>query len=384
MIDFTARRYSLLSLILLATILSFITSPAQAETASEMEMEQVCLNWLTLVVDRAGTWAGSTAPRIETVDDIVRDGELLGRCFTIHPDGFIVVPLLKELPPIKAWATEGRFDVNDEGGIPVLLKDLLSDRYRLYKEFYGSLEASQPATGEVLLGRGHRESWDQYAVSQKDFASSPQAAGSDEDEIMGPLTETVWDQRLPYNKYCPVGSQGLCVAGCVAISYAQIMRYHKWPVEGDGSYSYTWDGDYSCDEYSPGGVLTVDFSNPYDWDNMPLGCAFGCAPDDTAAVAELCYEVGVALDMGYGSCASGAYPGVMTWMMPEHFGYSSEMTEVHRSSYTVSQWFDIIQEQIRDSLPAEYSITGHSIVMDGFSTWGGMMQYQRVLLLSGL
>ncbi len=47
---------------------------------------------------------------------------------------------------------------------------------------------------------------------------------------IGPLLGTEWNQTFPYNRYCPGGCewteayQGLCPAGCVAITMAQVMN----------------------------------------------------------------------------------------------------------------------------------------------------------------
>ena len=107
------------------------------------------------------------------------------------------------------------------------------------------------------------------------------------------------------------------------------MAYHQWPPAGDGSHTYYWSGDGPV----PGRNLTADFSDPYDWAHIIDGCSFGCEPEDTAALAELNYEVGVACEMNYGADGSGAWPSIMLTHMPTYFGYSWDITEIYRSSY---------------------------------------------------
>ena len=95
--------------------------------------------------------------------------------------------------------------------------------------------------------------------------------------------------------------------GCVATATAQAMRYWSWPPSGVAGRSYSWNGDQSCDGNVEGRTLSATFSDPFDWANMPEVCYGSSSPEEKAAVAELSYEVGVALKMDYGRCGSGAY-----------------------------------------------------------------------------
>ena len=58
----------------------------------------------------------------------------------------------------------------------------------------------------------------------------------------GPLITWVWGQRAPYNYMCPLTDptpwggylpdEDHCRVGCVAVAIGQIMRYHRWPLQG--------------------------------------------------------------------------------------------------------------------------------------------------------
>ncbi len=342
-----------------------------ASVASSEEMELVCRNWLSQVVYDKGDWAGETNPDILKAEELVQDGQILGHCFAIAPTGYVMVPVLKELPSIKAYSTESNLNVSDTGGFTQLLKDVLTDRLRLYEDIYGSIEAAQPATGEVLLGRGNRERWDRYAVSTEEFDKFLNKSGRSPMDVVGPLMTTIWDQGSPYNDYCPMGDGGRCVAGCVATAYAQIMAYHQWPPSGDSSHTYYWSGDGPV----PGRYLTADFSDPYDWEHIINACFSGCEPEDSAALAELNYEVGVACEMNYGADGSGAWPSIMLAHMPTYFGYSWDITEIFRNDYNAASWFDIVRDQIDQDMPIHYVIHSHAIVCDGYDNSGGSMQY---------
>ena len=69
-------------------LVAFFISDSFAETATPGEMDNVCLNWLSVVVYENGGWAGVSNPEIVDVRDIVGDnGRVLARCYSIAPRG---------------------------------------------------------------------------------------------------------------------------------------------------------------------------------------------------------------------------------------------------------------------------------------------------------
>ncbi len=361
--------------------------PLRAERATLQEMELVCQNWLSYMVHQKGAWAGEVDPQIVNVDQIFEDGTLVGRCFSIAPNGFAVVPILKELPPIKAYSEGCRLSVNDEGGLALLLREVLLDRVRLFTRVYGSLDAVQPQIGDVLLGRGHRALWEQFSKSKQDFEADLAQGKFGLLTEAGPLLTTSWHQYGPYNGMCPAGDQSCivcpngkpptfpCKVGCVATATAQILRYWSWPPSGTGSHTYWWYGDDSCDGGTPGAWLTADYSDPYDWVHMPDSCDLGYTPEDSAALAELCYEVGVAFEMYYGVCGSGTWTSMALDVFPTYFRYDPGIDQEDRDQHDAAEWFSIIQEEINNSRPIQYRIRSHSIVCDGWRDTGGLNQY---------
>jgi len=374
-----------LSLVLLFCFLS--PEESRAERATRAEMELVCQNWLSYMVYQKGAWAGDTRPQIAKVDEINEGDTILARCFSITPRGYVAVPILKELPPIQAYSDEYDLDVNEGAGFPQLLREFLLDRIRLYTRVYGSLDAVQPPTGDVLLGRGHKVEWNRFLKSDQEFQADLRQDKFQRLTEVGPLLTTSWHQRAPYNYFCPRGDTTctICpsgklptiptVVGCVATATAQILKYWNWPPSGTGSHSYTWSGDYSCGGFTPSQVLYADYSDHYDWQNMPDSCDSGCSPQDTAALAELCYEVGVAFNMGYGVCGSGAYTADALTVFPTYFRYDPSIAKEDRSTHTAAEWFSIIQEDINNGRPMQYRIRSHSIVCDGWRDTGGQNQY---------
>ncbi|MCP4633409.1 MAG: hypothetical protein GY855_10830, partial [candidate division Zixibacteria bacterium] len=284
------------------------------------------------------------------------------RYFEIAPNGFVIVPVLMELPPVLVSSVDSHINFDEPGGVLFLIRDLLSDRINGFIDYYGSLEYS---TKENRSNTDfmYRDDWDNYLLNEKEFliqydlSSKTRAVG-------GPLLTTSWHQGAPYNNYCPMGDGGRTVVGCVATAAAQIMRYWEWPITGTGEKVYIWDGDDSCDdEGTPGMNLSADFSDPYIYDN------------DNNNLAELNYEVGVAFKMDYGRCGSGTYTAMAVDVFPAYFKYKGNINKQDRSSYSATGWYEIIEDEIEAGRPMQYRIYSHSIVCDGYRDTGGLLQY---------
>ncbi len=359
---------------LLALLLFFVLAMSSlAEVATYDEARQVCSNWLTYMTLQKGEWAGSSNPQIVDMREINMDGRLMGRCFVIAPSGYVVVPIIKELPPIKVCSETSELNPDDIDGFAYMLKQALDYSLRMYVEFYGSLDAVQPDKGEVLLGREHRRQWDRFLMEKEAFIAD--LTGSK--EVMaeyGPLLSSQWDQGDPYNQLCPIGDGGRTVVGCVATAAVQLMNYYQWPLEGVGSHLYYWGGDYSCEGSSPGKLLGADFSDKYSWDDMPLNCYSGCDATQNAALAELSYEVGISFNMDYGVCGSGAYTHNCMTVMPSYFRYLNQIQQRSRQTHTLTMWSEIIRDEVIAGRPMLYGIFSHAIVADGWRDPSGTAQ----------
>ncbi len=354
--------------------------PVRGELPTEKEMTLVCQNWLNLVVHEQGSWAGVTDPAITRFEDVVSGERLLARCYIIEPRGYIVVPNLKELSPVKAYSDECDWDLHGNGGAPVLIRDVLEDRLNRFVEIYGSIEKKQDENKRNWFSRNCREKWEYLSQPEGEFRSQLLRSTSSL-RSTGPLLNTYWHQNYPYNNNCPMGDGSRCIVGCVATALAQVMRYHEWPPYGNGSYSYDWDGDDSCNFGSAAGAgeLTAYFGTPYDWDNMPTTCYYGCTAAEKNALANLCYDVGVACEMDYGACSSGAYMARALQVLPEFFYYDDSIDLEYRSSHSANSWFNMIKTEIDAGRPMFYTLRmqggGHAIVCDGWRETGGLNQY---------
>ncbi len=339
-------------------------------------MQNVSQNWLSLMVYAKGDWAGSQTPQISDMQELKVNDTLLARVYSIQPQGYIVVPALKELPPVKAYSVSGYLDVNDPGGMAALLRDVLIERFRLYADYYGSLEASQSGKSEILFDQSNYNQWLRYRVSSAQFMNDLSKGDVDPGVEGEPLLSTSWHQGAPYNNDCPIGDGGSrTVVGCVATAAAQIMVYWQWPPHGSGNHDYYWNGDNSCGGSTPGQTLYADFTDKYDWANIVDECHEGCTDEQAAALAHLCSDVGIAFDMDYGVCGSGTWTYYATTVFPTYFYYDGSIQRKWRSNYTPQSWFDLIKAEIALGHPMEYRIYTHAIVCDGWREIDGNKQY---------
>jgi len=374
-ISFLLRTTTSLVFVLLCSLM--IASGVNAEKATLEEMNQVCQNWLSQRVFQGGSWAGSDNPKILSVDEINDGNQVIGLCFNITPRGYVIVPALKELPPIKVSSDECNIDINKTDGMAQLAKDILNHRTDAFIEMYGSMDFVEPAEDGTLFGGAHKEQWNQFIMKSDEFNStftkSPMLQG-------GPLLTVSWHQGTPYNDYCPIGYEGYrTVVGCVATAAAQIMKYHQWPPFGFSDHTYVWDGDDSCDPpYTSGASLSVEFWDDYDWANIPDECTQDSSALQQACVAELNYETAVAFQMDFGACGSGVFGSQIPFVMnawEEKFRYLDQMEEHQRGTYTSTTWFALIQEQIDINQPMEYFMTSHAVVCDGWRVESSFDQY---------
>jgi len=321
--------------------------------------------FLDLRIARDGGWGDRASAHVLGAETLERGGRLLGYWLPVEPRGHIIVSSLRALPAIKAWRSDSDFEPLEPGypelihGVFALTLDFLEDRYGDLDRL--PLEADPD---------GNREGWDGLLGG---------APGPRDLRSVGPLLSSSWHQGGPYNADCPPGDGGTCVVGCVATAAAQILAYWKYPEAGEGSSSYYWGGDDSCGGSTSGAVLSAQYSDPYDWENILGSYGGGYAPEQAAAVAELCYEMGVAFEMDYGVCASGAYLNVGVDVYPGHFRYSDEIDYLRRSEHSQAEWWELIRGEL-DAVPPRpisYGIHSHAIVCDGYSEDGGLYYHMN-------
>jgi hypothetical protein len=374
-------------------LISIVLVPALAWATimGSTDARQVGDDWISHITERYGSWGGAEDAYISDMEEFKGgDGLLLGYKFSIHPKGHIMVSLLSQLPPVKSYSTQYDFDVDEEGGYPALLRDTMEATLEFLENNYGPLDqlpeegispASNKESWDWLLGIGPRPVRDAgepeevipSAVKDRVLGNGAGPAGEtagppDYAPDYGPLVQSTWAQGYPYKNDCPWGDGGRTVVGCVATAAAQIANYWKYPRYGIGSHSYTWDGDDSCGGSTASRNVGATYSDSYDWDNMLNSYSGAYTPTEANAVSELSYEMGVAFDMDYGYCGSGAYTGDAVTVFPTYYRYADAPVKKDRADYaSASAWFAEIRKEFDNPLPRpiQYRIKGHSIVCDG-------------------
>lgn len=87
-------------------------------------------------------------------------------------------------------------------------------------------------------------------------------------------------------------------------------------------------------------------------------------------MAELCAEVGQAVDMDYGCTSSGAPTEDMEDVYEDNYRYSTACTKRDRDDHSALGWFNWMKNQFNVNRPVQYRIPGHSIVGDGWQEIG--------------
>lgn len=340
---------------LTATGFGAAVTPEEARLAAE--------NWITMVLAVEGSWGGSATATITKFQEFTRAGRQLGYFCGVEPQGYLVLSLLKELGPVKAWAANDNLDPDLEEGLTDLIKDGMERMLNSLELRLGPATTAKSSALSALLDQTYYELWEELLYPQSEFkarlASGESKANYTEGQV---LLTSAWHQNPPYNDQCPSmgcsNSNGRAIVGCVATAGAQILRYWNWPLTGSG------------------GTM---WSDTYDWINMRDTVGTGSPAAQISAVAELCHEVGVAVDMDYGCSASSAGTADMEGVYENNFRYSTSCRVDDRDDFSQAEWFSLLIENFTANRPVQYRIPGHSIVADGYDyVYPGPARYYHV------
>lgn len=261
--------------------------------------------------------------------------------------GYVIVSGDDEMTELVGYAENGFFDAEN---VPPQMQLWLDG----YAEYVAAVQSGKAKARKILL------------------SDSPSV-------VVEPLVTTKWNQDAPFNNFAPEytddnNNTQRCATGCAATAMAQIMKFHNWPEQGVGYYSY---------EHQSFGTISSNFSDHvYDWTNMIDRYNNGEYSSEQAdAVALLMKDCGVSLNMNYGPVSGASiysyYPA-----FKNYFRYSSRT--VNRSGCETAEFTKIITDELQEGRPIIYCGTGenggHAFVVDGYDTnyflhvnwgWGG-------------
>lgn len=167
-----------------------------------------------------------------------------------------------------------------------------------------------------------------------------------------------WGQWAPFNLRTPLSYP----TGCAATAMSIVMRYHQWPVMGQGSKTHIWKDS----------VMTADFEHTrYDWDNMPMSYD-SYTTAQAEAVSLLMRHAGIAVEMYYAAESSGARQSLVPGALTQHFRYAATTRLVSAADYDAATWEKMMRSEIDADRPVIYtgeSTMGrgsHGFVLDGY------------------
>ena len=183
-----------------------------------------------------------------------------------------------------------------------------------------------------------------------------------------PMVTTKWNQGAktydptnPYNGDCPKVDGMLTLTGCMATALAQVLNYHKWPKQLNNPLA----------GFSTMHGLTIDELPvvAFDWENMADDYYQPTTDAQQKAVAQLMRYCGQAIQMDYTTSTSNGFYYDLD-MLVNDFGYHQGVAFVHGDNYSVSEWENMIYQELAENRPVVYgaqgSVGGHAFVLDGY------------------
>ena len=246
------RYHSRLSLLITTFLLVTTLTPAQ-ESSIERARTLASQFLMQQRIDRKGLPDTPSLLEVYQSPDTVPNRLF---CFQDEKSGFVFLVEHRGELIITGFAPEGVFDTT---AINPALRSLMS-HYEQASAINIPQQAMAPAKGKA----------------------------SSVNPLLG-IESINWNQNGLYSAACPYDAANgtNALAGCVAVTMGQIMRYHKYPATGTGSNSYT---------HPKYGVISANFGNTtYQWNDMP-----GEPTGSSSAIATLLFHAGVGVNMNYG------------------------------------------------------------------------------------
>lgn len=208
---------------------------------------------------------------------------------------------------------------------------------------------------------------------------------------ISPLLTTQWNQREPFNNYCPwllADGSNVAVTGCVATATAQLMYYQAKHNGIEQTTTTKQISSYPSTKYwlyINGNETTTVPEKPvrtFDWTKMTDNPAGDATSADE--VARLFEYVGAAVKMQYGT-SSTAYNESVPTALKDYFGYDTDLKLAYHSNYIYEDWMELIYTELSTNGPVFFAGQseggGHAFLLDGYDGsdffhvnwgWGGL------------
>ena len=272
-------------------------------------------------------------------------------------NGFVLVSGDDAMGQILAYSDEQPLDtLQDNPGVQYLMA--------AYRQYFSAIQHKEIPSSTPSAGLGY--------FSAKARGKNKNSSKS----VVKPvyrMLESLWGQQSPYNLLMPEFAQGKddlikAPTGCVATALAQLMYYHKWPEQGNGTKSYT--------TRTKSLTLAADFSSShYDWKAMsPRYKATDNTSAGAKAVALLMRDAGYACEMDYTPRSSGALDAKAAQALEQNFGYDAVL--LRQKKMGKDNFIQTLREEISNGYPLylagseQGEPAGHAWVVDGYDANG--------------
>jgi hypothetical protein len=286
--------------------------------------------------------SGSDLAPGEVVSYTLNNGEIAYHIVKLIPTGWVMVSGDDLLTPVIGYSFENQYVPMEQWGEAAKVWFDKVDRH----------------IGEILEKPGLPVS-DQW---EEMFSSGYKKSTTD--TVVEPFIPVNWDQGSGWNRFCPDDPEGPgdhAYVGCVSVCMAQAMSVYEYPVQPKGEHSYIHP-DY--------GTQYVNFDKQsYAWDYMSA-----TSPDDENA--KLLYHLAVTVDMDFGADGSGSFTNRIPNALKKYFDYSESVRYMPRSTYSDSEWKQMLIDELLQGRPLIYSgdgnndQAGHAFNIDGVGADG--------------
>lgn len=305
-------------------------------------------------------------------------GEPLFYVFDLNPPGYLIVTGSYDLPPVIAYSFTSNFQTNTDRNP---LFDLLYADLTLRLQYIQSVP-------EKTLEERHLQ-WDTYTKGTPFSTGKFEQWPPEGSTPTGGWILTNWHQSAPYNNFCPLdlaNGGARSVAGCPAVTMAQILNYHNTTMnvvfDNSDDYYHNYGGNqfWIDNDYVLYGFKSFPQLNTYlstlqsHYENQ-----IPPTNDDKAAITFAC---GVAAIQVYGASGSGTFGVNQAFEAYQRFN----CTTISLLDENDPDLYERLSSNMKDALPAHLAVVnegwtvGHNLVVDGYNTdnyfhvnfgWGG-------------
>ncbi len=296
------KRRSIIVITILFVLLlsgSLLAAPTTADDA-----EMLVKGWLKADPKPMDTNLGNQVKKVETFTN--DSGEPVYYIVYLEPNGFVIVSADDLVEPIIGFTDGNAYDPSVDNPLGALVTNDLNGRITIARSTFDSLSTNLQSSVTKT-----QKKWN-YLIGLTGTSGESfnlmEAHESLSDVRVAALVKSYWSTLEScgspcYNYYTPNNYS----CGPVASRMAQIMKYHRYPVEPNDYDPYESDGRSrywiyvnGVMESSPRFLRGGDGNGgPYNWELMPNLPGCNIEMERRQAVGSICYDAGISIGTRY-------------------------------------------------------------------------------------